>query len=264
MSARPSFSIWLDVTNPGQFFACCGLLELADRLWPGAEGWFEDGSFAIVLPATANSEQPLGELLQSLNDCPLDSDDPEADPKTCPLRLHGPFNLRLDWWLDDEGGAALKTWAGQQSVTRIAVAMKHATSRQATDTKLLETGMVVRDPTDQKTPVEPFYFDARRFSHALTTGFSLDVQNAETLAHPAVEFLCLVGLQRVRPRLSDQKWCFEYHTWLHPLPSNAVAAVASGCVLGGSLYQFRLSFRDNQKRYKAFSFAVPRMEMNYD
>ncbi len=24
-------------TNPGQFFACCGLLELADRLWPGAE-----------------------------------------------------------------------------------------------------------------------------------------------------------------------------------------------------------------------------------
>ena len=30
----------VDPTNPGQFFACCGLLELADRLWPGAEGWF--------------------------------------------------------------------------------------------------------------------------------------------------------------------------------------------------------------------------------
>jgi CRISPR-associated protein Csb3 len=27
----------VDLTNPGQFFACCGLLELANRLWPGAE-----------------------------------------------------------------------------------------------------------------------------------------------------------------------------------------------------------------------------------
>jgi CRISPR-associated protein Csx14 len=32
----------VDVTNPGQFFACCGLLELVDRLWPGPEGWFEE------------------------------------------------------------------------------------------------------------------------------------------------------------------------------------------------------------------------------
>jgi len=31
----PSITVTVDVTNPGQFFACCGLLELADRLWPG-------------------------------------------------------------------------------------------------------------------------------------------------------------------------------------------------------------------------------------
>jgi len=37
----------VDPTNPGQFFACCGLLELADRLWPGAEGWFEKGEFCV-------------------------------------------------------------------------------------------------------------------------------------------------------------------------------------------------------------------------
>ena len=36
----PSIMVAVDPTNPGQFFACCGLLELADRLWPGAEGWF--------------------------------------------------------------------------------------------------------------------------------------------------------------------------------------------------------------------------------
>ena len=33
--------IRVDATNPGQFFACCGLLELAARLRPGAFGCFE-------------------------------------------------------------------------------------------------------------------------------------------------------------------------------------------------------------------------------
>jgi CRISPR-associated protein Csx14 len=43
MTITPSFSVHVDPTNPGQFFACCGLLELADRLWQGAEGWFDKG-----------------------------------------------------------------------------------------------------------------------------------------------------------------------------------------------------------------------------
>ena len=42
-----SIRVNVDVTNPGQFFACCGLLELADRLWPGAEGWFKRDQFHI-------------------------------------------------------------------------------------------------------------------------------------------------------------------------------------------------------------------------
>ena len=47
---EPSITVKVNVTNPGQFFACCGLLELADRLWPGAEGWFDGsgGEFRIA------------------------------------------------------------------------------------------------------------------------------------------------------------------------------------------------------------------------
>lgn len=33
---QAAIRINVDLTNPGQFFACCGLLELADRLWGGA------------------------------------------------------------------------------------------------------------------------------------------------------------------------------------------------------------------------------------
>ena len=43
---KPSIQIPVDLTNPCQFFACCDLLELADRLWPGALGWFASGSLS--------------------------------------------------------------------------------------------------------------------------------------------------------------------------------------------------------------------------
>src|SRR5437667_10381600 len=49
---QPNITLPVDLTNPGQFFACCGLLELADRLWPGAEGWFADGQFNVTCEGT--------------------------------------------------------------------------------------------------------------------------------------------------------------------------------------------------------------------
>jgi CRISPR-associated protein Csx14 len=44
---EPNIHLRVDPTNPGQFFACCGLLELADRLWGGAEGWFYSQHFYL-------------------------------------------------------------------------------------------------------------------------------------------------------------------------------------------------------------------------
>src|SRR5208282_3560617 len=103
-------------------------------------------------------------------------------PKNCPLRLGEPFCLRLDWWLDETGGDMLKTWAGQQSVFRIASAMREAVPCGILENDVYQFSTVVMDPADSKKAVEPFYFDCRRFAHALDVGFSLDVQNAETTA----------------------------------------------------------------------------------
>ena len=44
---EPKIRVNVDPTNPGQFFACCGLLELADRLAPGTEGWFAKDRFEL-------------------------------------------------------------------------------------------------------------------------------------------------------------------------------------------------------------------------
>jgi CRISPR-associated protein Csb3 len=112
---------------------------------------------------------------------------------------------------------------------------------------------------DRRKDVEPFYFDARRYAHPLDIGFSLDVQNAKTIAHPAVELLALIGLQRFRPRPSDRKWEFEYTAWSEPLGVPVAAAVVGGVVpiKPQQRYHFRLLFRDDQRRYKAFSHATP-------
>jgi CRISPR-associated protein Csb3 len=60
----------VDPTNPGQFFACCGLLELADRLWPDSEGGFEAGGFCLW-PKATNGNASAEELLNQLVGCAL-------------------------------------------------------------------------------------------------------------------------------------------------------------------------------------------------
>ena len=66
---------------------------------------------------------------------------------------------------------------------------------------LFDYATVVPDPGDAKKKVEPYYFDARRKenAHPRDVGFSPNAFSMTTVAHPTVELLCLVGLQRARP-----------------------------------------------------------------
>src|ERR671939_36670 len=68
----PSIRVNVDPTNPGQFFACCGLLELADRLWAGAEGWYTEGATTFCLCPVADTTSTHAEgLIQALVRCKL-------------------------------------------------------------------------------------------------------------------------------------------------------------------------------------------------
>jgi len=143
-SAEPSIRINADCTNSGQFFACCGLLELADRLWPGAEGWFEQRHFCIACDGTLdllmyqltashiNSSLTDEELkrLGTLMSAAKTSLTPEQASEKDQLRsmwqserlhLGMSFNLCLDWWRGERGARTeLKTWAAKQFVLEIA------------------------------------------------------------------------------------------------------------------------------------------------
>ncbi|MFN4241835.1 MAG: hypothetical protein ACK4PI_01210 [Tepidisphaerales bacterium] len=251
------FTVPVDLTNPGQFFACCGLLEVADRLYGHAEGWFEGDTFHVACSGT------LPDLLQKLAKAELTATDPD-NTTACPLELHLPTHiLRLDWWTDQfAGGAELKTWAGSMDGYRIAQAMQRSLIRPDAYPDPFNSGTVCRaGDSDDDKKVEPFYFDARRAgsSDARDIGFSPnDLQRGlETIAYPAVEFLTLVGLQRFRPAPGDGPRLFLYATWAVPLPAPAAQTVVQGIpnTLIRRRYLFENWFRTSQRKHKAFRRA---------
>jgi CRISPR-associated protein Csb3 len=249
--------VTVDPTNPGQFFACCGMLELADRLWLGAEGWFEGSGFRI-----GQVGGTLADLLKTLTGAELKQTDPEDDFSS-PIEIGAPFSLRLDWWTDEHsGGRQLKVWAGSMRSERIARAMRSKLAEDELQMEsLFDRGMIVYDPDETDKKVEPYYFDARRGANAqaLDIGFMPDALKMTTMAYPAVEFLCLVGLQRGRPARTDKPRVFHYFTWSVPLPVSLMSAATTGLLghVGGCGYCFENSFRTNQKKHKAFLPATP-------
>ncbi|MDZ4805684.1 MAG: type I-U CRISPR-associated protein Cas8c [Candidatus Eisenbacteria bacterium] len=280
MSEQPEAAIRVrvDPTNPGQFFACCGLLELADRLWGGAEGWFEGDRFVIRADEGCSLPVLLDRLKTSLIDTAdgdiaedAEDDEAEGDSNAQPLDLVLPDPLpllRLDWWTDK----SLKPWAGSMNVRVIYRAMASALDTSCADP--LNDGRVVFDPVPdtkgkannsklkQGKKREPFYFDARRGASArsLDIGFAPDaLKGMTTVAFPAVESLCLVGLQRFRPMPTSTWRVFDYHTWAVPLEARIAPTAVCGLLphVGSCGFRFENAFRTDQRKHKAFLPATP-------
>lgn len=268
----------VDVTNPGQFFACCGLLELAGRLWAGTSAAFDSTGFIIkssepnatltILLETFRCSEPVA----SDDTDPQGTDDDEVeeegdgngeDALASPMSLGAPFNLRLDWWAD----RALKPWAGSMNAQLIFRAMRKSIDSESADP--FNDCRVINDPSEdpvsagkRKKPKkrEPFYFDSRRGGNAksLDIGFAPDAFKMTSAACPAVEALCIVGLQRFRPMPTDRPRVFVYRAWTVLLSPPAAAAAACGLIrgVGGDLYCFENAFRTDQRKHKGFLTAT--------
>lgn len=294
----PAIRIRVDPSNPGQFFACCGLLELADRLWDGAEGWFSSAEPIFLTHSTSGKECDALTLVDELVRTGLAGElSPELreereelekkrkrlkkENKALPkheeqrrkelgkmlregrIVIGEPFNLLLDWWRNDDEDIP-KTWAGSQEVLRIAQAAL-TLLRDAFGFKIpFEYSSVMRpvgdDAEGDEEKVEPFYFDARRGANALALdiGFMPDSLSMTTVAYPAVEFLCLVGLQRFRPVPTDTRRLFDYFTWNVPLTARVATSAVAGLLpfVGSQGYRFQIAFRTGKKMHKAFTPAI--------
>ncbi len=214
-----NITIPVDLTNPGEFFACCGVLELAARLWPGAEGWFEGNAFftatlggrleaitaALQACAIVNTMTPAQSArLEALS--AISKRDRAAEPglederralqslrRELPIVIKGPLSFLVDWFTDDlAGGSRFKTWAGQQSVLDIATAMHGGMSdAEGLWDSVRRIGL-------------PFNLDSDLGGQgsALDIGFSFDplagseATRIEGTCRPALELLAFIGLQR--------------------------------------------------------------------
>jgi CRISPR-associated protein Csb3 len=265
-----SIRLKIDPTNPGQFFACCGLLEFAHRLFENASGYFEGAEFNIT------GSGSLNELLNAVKSVkfepsilPDDDDDDddadgEGDDVVQPLEIISPIKLRLDWWQDK----TLKTWAGSMKVHLIAAAMCNAIDAENSDP--FNQGQIVYDPPQpvigrqerntKKKKREPFCFDSRRGmnAHSIDVGFSPNVLKLTTTAFPVVEFLSLVGLQRCRPTKANQSRVFKYWTWSWPCYTSLLSVAINGIIEDplAKCYRFENGFRSGQKKHKAYRSAI--------
>ncbi|HEX4077753.1 MAG TPA: hypothetical protein VHX61_02615 [Rhizomicrobium sp.] len=260
---RPEPDITLDVVprNPGQFFACCGVLEMATLLWPGneqngwrdPEGWFDGSTFHITSYSQTNDE-PLPAIVRHLVEADTlvtrTEDKSFEDDKIAPLTFlpADPRSLRLDWWLksesSQEANTALKLWSGQQKPSVI-FADLHTALRAL-------GGRADRMLLRERVPMTGrFGFDPGPAWDALDVGFSPNEQGIAVLTSPAAEILAAVGIQGFRPRRVPKLRSFAYATWTAPL-SAAVARAAAAGSLSGRQFQFSVTSRG---KYKAFDFA---------
>ena len=236
LNQNSTLTINVDLCNPGQFFACCGLLELAHRKWGcKAQGKFDEDIFCLFAPGNFN------DLVKNLTISPINTNSP-----TSPISIHKEKHvfIYLDWWLQDSG---FKTWSGQQSSYGILTNLY----KESLNEFDIASGFEYTSNLTGRLSV-----DYRASWTGLDAGFSPNSQDMAVATYPLVEFLAAIGLQRFRPNIvqsksAPKKYC--YSVW-HEYLSVSLACVASYAmpIQTTEPYEFVIKKRG---QYKYFSKA---------
>lgn len=235
----------VDVTNPAQFFACCGLLELADRLWPGGDVTaefirprFERSHFRLFSTCQLSIQTMVTALCASKRKS-VDPYQPIKKNGTLvrdvgkikPVLLDIPrdhklgnemVSIRLGWWLDELAGQQLddfKLWGAHQTAEGLINDMANAVRvEKINDQTVLEesVGMMGR-----------IGLDSRSSWNALDEGFSPNNQKLPVETYAATELLAAVGLETFKPYQNDG---YVYTCWIARLPAVVARAAVCGCI----------------------------------
>ncbi len=261
-----SIQVVVDPTNPGQFFACCGLLELADRLWPGAEGSFAKGGREFLVTCQGTVRELLTYLIEN-PPAPvsrLELNGLEVAPIVAPLAFSFDggvsVGLILDAWTQirvEKGVGQVVSnppwnfWSGQQTSMRIWTALQTQLTLQVprlTDTQLEQ---IFEQRVFQKGR---FGFDPGPAWNPLDVGFSPNEQSMEVESSPATELLAAIGLERFRPVMAQNRESFDYFTWCNAYSPAVAASAMAGMVRDRCSLHFRASIV-SRGQYAALSSA---------
>ena len=233
-------SIPVDLLNPGQVFACLGLLEFAGKLLGDAQGAFDwsNGSDIRFRVRASGDKCPVSSAIEFFRGTTVSSISPSRDtlstdgwnvattqldsnkdafpfptpdsPATLPVRLtSGGRQIEILHWGDDiptSGRDNVKFWAGAGGYPGAALAQ---------DALALIKAMPAEIPADPLNATarqrSSFRFDWRRDYVPLDIGFSLNAHSGDrfcTIGYPVVEMLAAIGLTHARPKRITK---LEYH-----------------------------------------------------
>ncbi len=264
----------VDLLNPGQVFACLGLMEAAEILCGPCEGSFGymagetrtvftlrvEGdadpvheTIAFLSRAEAVAVAPRGSALSAgkwevrtieAEDATSPSPQPDT-PATLPAILTdgGARWLRLDHWADGSSGRdAVKFWAGSGGYPGVALARDGlAFIAKLGDNSLTDACV---DPFALSSrQSSSFRFDWRRDYVALDAGFSPnDHGGIAMMGFPLVEMLAAIGLQNARPARPNprDKLAYIYGASNAMLPTVLARAVLGGEGMGFPIRHFRM------------------------
>jgi CRISPR-associated protein Csx14 len=239
----PDYRIALDPRNPGQYFACCGLFELAEVTAPGAQGGFEDSGATFVLETEASLPPAKLTVLPRVS---LEGDPWDETLEPLALAIAG-GEIRLNWWLNETltGKSALKTWGGQQTPRRVLGELLRQLDYSTPLPLLFNAAVYGRSR---------FGVDPRSAWEALDAGYSPNDIGQEAITFPWVETLAVVGLQGFRPA-ERERTRYRYSAWCYQLPLVAARAACAAPWPGLTVQSFEFVVALRGQGYKTFLSA---------
>jgi len=277
-------AIPVDLLNPGQVFACLGLMEAAEILCGPCEGEFlyqapeTEARFRLT---TGGQADPVRRAVDFLAHASARAYAPHAGyswnrdwgppPETravypapapdTPASLAivlstGDDEIPIEHWLDGphNGRDNVKFWAGAGGYPGAALARDALTHLTCLGDNTLTD--IAGDPFAFSAPMSSsFRFDWRRDYVPLDAGFSLNEHpTMQPVGYPLVELLAAIGLQNARPTRPDPRDKLIYRYAISParLPISLARAVLGGARIGFPLRTFRMRLdwpgQENQAR----------------
>ena len=278
-------SIPVDLRNPGQVFACLGLMEMTEVLNGPCMMRFNYSSnetlcrfeldtsedciekavrflarckVVAIAPPRRPGNEPLSAVRWQVETVTVVGQffpgTPPDSPETLPVRLSfGGIEIPVEHWLDDPrltGRDNVKFWAGAGGYPGAARARNSVSLISLLDDAGLSR--IALDPFAFSAPMKSsFRFDWRRDYIPLDAGFSPNDQpSISMVGFPLVELLAAVGLQNARPSRLDpkNKLAYRYHVCKAWLPPCLARAVLGSAISGFPVRTFRMNLgRPNDK-----------------
>ncbi|KAA5597134.1 type I-G CRISPR-associated protein Cas8g2 [Blastochloris sulfoviridis] len=281
-------SIPVDLFNPGQVFACLGLIEAADILLGGAAGGFQwdtgerdlfvlsangtDNPVEAVLAFLAEAEAvavvPHGGALSTekwgVRSIPSERDVfpcPRPDtPSALPCRLvAGERSIFVSHWVDRSSAGIdnVKFWAGMAGYP--GPALVRDLLAQVRTWSANQRAAAGADPFGNLDPSSAsavqssnLRFDYRAGTIPFDAGFSTNAHSdVAMIGFPLVDLLAAIGLEHARPHRID-KLTYRYAVWRDLLTPPLARAALGTAGLGFTTRTFRIDLgwpgQENQAR----------------